>query len=392
MEQVIPISAQDDQVLTLDGEWIFQDGTEVEIVEQASTTQKLHQQLVDFWKDRWWKDPLPKPEEWERIINFAKAFLPPGCLAHVDISTESWNEINRRYGPRAARGPDGLSHTDLRKMPWQYQEQLVDILNQCEREEYWPEVWRTGFVHSLEKKEGASKVNEFRPVIIYSVIYRSWGSLRSKSFLQFLSKLVDEKQLGFMPGKEVAEIWMLLQGLLERSVQEGEELLGFVMDIKKAFESLPREPIFAIAHHLGLPDKPMRLWKHFLEHTSRRFLVRGEVSDAVFSNHGFPEGCSLSSVAMSIAGITLHSYMNEFSRRCGTISYVDNLELLARALGPLQQGVCTMQAWTDMWKLELDHEKSYIWISEAGSRKEAKLLGWNVMKSAKDLGAAAQLW
>ena len=117
MEQVIPISAQDDQVLTLDGEWIIQDGTEVDIVEQASTTQKLHQQLVDFWKDRWWKDPLPKPEEWERIINFAKAFLPPGCLAHVDISTESWNEINRRYGPRAARGPDGLSHMDLRKMP-----------------------------------------------------------------------------------------------------------------------------------------------------------------------------------------------------------------------------------------------------------------------------------
>jgi len=341
MEQVIPISAQDDQVLTIDGEWIFQDGIEVDIVEQASTTQKLHQQLVDFWKARWWKNPLPKPEEWERIINFAKAFLPPGSLAHVDISTESWNEINRRYGPRAARGPDGLSHMDLRMMPWQYQEQLVDILNHCEREEYWPEVWRTGFVHSLEKREGASKVNEFRPVIIYSVIYRSWGSLRSKRFLQFLSKLVDEKQLGFMPGKEVAEIWMLLQGLLERSVQEGEELLGFVTDIKKAFESLPREPIFAIARHLGLPDKPMRLWKHFLDHTSRRFLVRGEVSDAVYSNHGFPEGCSLSCVAMSIAGITLHSYMNEFSRRCGTISYVDNLELLARALGPLQQGVCT---------------------------------------------------
>jgi len=139
---------------------------------------------------------------------------------------------------------------------------LVDILNQCEREEYWPKVWRTGFVHSLEKKEGASKVNEFRPVIIYSVIYRSWGSLRSKRFLQFLSKLVDEKQLGFMPGKEVAEIWMLLQGLLERSVQEGEELLGFVTDIKKAFESLPREPIFAIAHHLG-PLMETFLGSHF---------------------------------------------------------------------------------------------------------------------------------
>lgn len=46
-----------------------------------------------------------------------------------------------------------------------------------------------------------------------------------------------------------------------------------------------------------------------------------------------------------------------------------------------------MQAWTEMWKLELDHEKSYIWTSEAGARKEAKMLGWNVVRSAKDLGA-----
>ena len=163
--------------------------------------------------------------------------------------------------------------------------------------------------------------------------------------------------------------------------------MGFVTDIKKAFESLPRDPIFEIAHHLGLPAKTMQLWKHFLDTTERRFLVRGEVSDAVFSNHGFPEGCSLSCVAMSIAGITLHSYMNEFSKRCGTISYVDNLELLARALGPLQQGVLTMQTWTEMWKLELDQEKSCLWTSEAGTRREAKMLGWNVVRSAKDLGA-----
>ena len=386
-EQTIPIHAQDGQVLTLAGEWLLQEGVEAEIVEYASTPHAIQQQLREFWQMRWWKDPLPQPEDWTRIINFAKAFLPPGLLAHADVSLESWTDVNRRYGPRAARGPDGLGHQDLRKMPVRHQEELVKILNQCEADTYWPKVWRTGFVHSLEKKDGATRVNEYRPVIIYSTVYRSWGSLRAKRFLQFLSRMVDEKQLGFMPGREGAEVWMLLQGLIERSVQDGEELMGFVTDIRKAFESLPRDPIFEIGLHLGLPGRPMKLWKHFLETTSRRFLVRGEISDEVFSNYGFPEGCSLSCVAMSIAGLTLHCYMNEFSKRCGTISYVDNLELLARSLGPLQHGVLTMQTWTEMWKLELDEDKSYIWTTTAGTRKEAKVLGWDVVKSAKDLGA-----
>jgi hypothetical protein len=293
----------------------------------------------------------------------------------VDISTEKWADINRRYGPRAARGPDGIGHHDLRKMPEIFQNELVDILNQCEQCTYWPEVWRTGFVHSLEKKEGATKVNEYRPVIIFSMIYRSWGSLRAQKFLHFLSKLGDDKQLGFMPGREVAEVWMLLQGLVEVSIQEGEELMGFVTDIRKAFESLPRDPIFEIALHLGLPVRPLQLWKHFLSTTERRFMVRGEISEAVLSNHGFPEGCSLSCVAMSIVGLTLHSYMNEFSKRCDTISYVDNIELLARHLGSLQHGVLTMQTWTEMRKLELDEDKSYLWTTKATGRKEAKVLG-----------------
>jgi len=186
-EHSIPICSQEGQVITLDGEWMFQEGTEVEIVEQAATPEKLHRQLVDFWKPRWWKDPLPTPDEWSRIINFAKAYLPPGQLDHVNISAETWSDINRRYGPRAARGPDGLSHYELRKMPSQFQSELVSILNQCEADTVWPEVWKTGFVHSLAKKEDAVRVNEYRPVIIYSVIYRSWGSLRARRFLKYLS-------------------------------------------------------------------------------------------------------------------------------------------------------------------------------------------------------------
>lgn len=387
MDATIPILGQDEQILTLDGEWLLQPGQGCTIVEHANTVPQIHQQLIEFWKPRWWKEPLPQPAEWDRIVNFAKAYLPPGKLCHSDITVETWENINKRYGPRAARGPDGIGHHDLRKMPQAWKSEIVGILNQCERETYWPPVWRTGFVHSLAKKEGAAQVNEFRPVIIYSMIYRSWGSLRAQRFLRFLSSLADEKQLGFMPGCEVAEVWMLMQGLIEKNVQQGEDLMGFVTDIRKAFESLPRDPIFAIALHLGLPEQTIMLWKFFLENTERRFLVRGEISAAVFSNYGFPEGCSLSCVAMSIAGLTLHSYMKEFSRLCSTISYVDNLELLAGSIGGLQHGVLTMQVWTEMWKLDLDEEKSYIWTTEAETRKEARVLGWDVTRSAKDLGA-----
>ena len=75
-DQVIPICEQDGQVITLEGEWLLQEGREGEIVEHATLTPQIQQQLIDFWKPRWWKDTLPQPTEWTRIVNFAKAYLP----------------------------------------------------------------------------------------------------------------------------------------------------------------------------------------------------------------------------------------------------------------------------------------------------------------------------
>ena len=63
-----------------------------------------------------------------------------------------------------------------------------------------------------------------------------------------------------------------------------------------------------------------------------------------------------------------------------------NLEVLSRTLGALQQGIITMQTWSEIWKLDLDKEKSYIWSTEARTRRHASELDWKVEQAAKDLG------
>eukprot|EP00435_Cladocopium_sp_Y103_P028919 s1865_g7.t1 len=386
-QETLPILSQDEQVVTVDGEWLVADGTPAEIVEQDVTTTQILRRLESFWSTRWNKGSTPSESDWSRIIAFAQAYIPRGSLEHHPIGVEEWMEINTRYGPKSARGPDGFDPRDLQRMPYDFQAELVGILNTCEDTCYWPKSLRTGFVHSLAKIDDACRVNHFRPVIIYPTIYRSWGSLRSKSFLRHLSNFVDQTQLGFIPGREVAELWMLLQAIIELGVMEGSHYAGFVTDLKKAFESLPRAPIWFLAKHLGLPGKIVDLWAHFLSVTERRFIVEGAVGNGVLSDHGFPEGCSLSCTAMTLAGISLHHYMHEFGRRCRTLSYVDNLELLAKMVWDVHANIMVMQAWCSMWHLELDIEKSFLWATDPKERADAAKLGWNISKSSKDLGA-----
>lgn len=80
--------------------------------------------------------------------------------------------------------------------------------------------------------------------------------------------------------------------------------VGYVTDLVKAFESLPRAPIRILGEWLGLPPAVLQLWHSFLEHMHRRFQVADSVGPPLFSNVGYPEGCALSCVAMTIVNLS----------------------------------------------------------------------------------------
>ena len=382
-----PARATGQSTVSIEDEWLIQEDANVEITCHYTTPQSIQKELGTFWRKKWWQDNPPGPEDWGRILAFAKAYLPPGKAQETPLSLEAWVDINKRYGPHSARSPDGLDRRDLTWAPVAFQQETVDILNECERSCYWPKVWRKGFVHSLAKKEGAVQATDFRPVIVYSMIYRSWSSARAKSFLQFLAKHAHDYQFGFLPGREPAEMWLATQAMIEVGLQQKDELAGFITDIRKAFECLPRGPIGMLARHFGLPSKAVALWSEFLTVTERHFIVQGEIGPGHMSNSGYPEGCALSCCAMVMAGLALHEYMRVFSGSVLTLSFVDNIELLAEQTWNLQQAIICLQTWTDMWKLDLDVDKSFTWAITAKQRQEVAGLGWKTETGAKDLGA-----
>ena len=382
------IEVQDIQedIIQTDADTLFTPGTELEVIQRFVTTPKIHEALAKYWSVRWWKDPLP-PETWDRIFAFARNYMPRGQLEVNPIDIDSWTHINKRYTQKAARGPDGFSAKDLQWMPTSLKQQLVDQLNHWEQVGSWPQQLLTGFVFPLPKRAQSYGVGDYRPVIIYSAIYRSWSSLRARGFLKFIGQLADTHQFGFLPGCEAAEIWLLLQGMIELSHQELSTKVGFVTDLVKAFESLPREPIRILGEWLGLPSSVLELWHDFLANMHRRFRIGDTVGPPLFSNVGYPEGCALSCVAMAIVDLSFHMYFAAYCPTTIPLSFVDNLELIDTTVASLGNGIVTLRCWTDMWHLELDLGKTYTWGTTPSSRADLAALQWPVKESAKDLGA-----
>ena len=96
----------------------------------------------------------------------------------------------------------------------------------------------------------------------------------------------------------------------------------------------------------------------------------------------------MSCLAMIVALFSCHRYFQVFEPSISAYSYVDNLELVSSEVMHLVRGHLTLQAWTEMMTLQLDHSKTLAWAAQAADRRLLQLAGFAITEGPEDLGAS----
>ena len=259
------------------------------------------------------------------------------------------------------------------------------MLHDIENGAPWPTQLQVGLVNALHKRNGCENVQGFRPICVFSVVYRCWAGIRARQILQRLRDFSPEGALGFMPHHEASEAWFLIEGLVERALQADQPLAGYGTDLVRAFNNLPRAPLFA-AGFLGLPNNILDPWRAFVHGMQRRFVVQGAISEPVLSSCGFAEGCPLSTVAMSVCSFLYHEYMRAFAPSVESLSYVDNLLGIGKGAFDVAIGLNTTRCLCEALALKLDESKTYAWATTAGQRRILREMHVPVLESCVELG------
>ena len=267
---------------------------------------------------------------------------------------------------------------------------LLDILALAEQGKPWPESMMVGLIHSLQKHEDSSKVSDFRPITICSVIYRCWASIRSRQVLRHFLQQADDDVCGNLPGRSTKDVWLSIQLQLEDGYAHQQPTGGCVLDLVKAFNTLPRLPILAACSHFGAPPEIIRGWNASLRQLQRRFVIRGGTGPPVRSCTGFAEGCSLSVVGMLAVNMMTTVWMRKVASSARVLSYVDNIELLSKQPDLLQADFRAIKFFFDRMDLSIDPVKTYFWATDSESRSSLADAGLRLEPWARDLGAHVQ--
>ena len=338
------------------------------------------------WAPRWQRHDDTDVYRWDAIVGFMRAASPRSTVSFPPITAQMLLKAVASKRKFAAIGPDGVSKHDMLHMPPVAVEDLVHLIQALEQGANWPTQAVTGLVSALAKVPSAQKTQQYRPICIFSMFYRAWGSIRAKQCLRHLMTMVPSTLMGNIPGRSPQKIWYHVQQLIEHSYCTSSEMAGSVIDIVKCFNALPRWPLLQIARLLGIPESVMTPWENALRQMRRRFQVRSCVGQAIPSSTGFPEGCALSVVSMAICNITMELWMFYRFPSVRLWSFVDNIESTANSTELAIQSLQGLLDFCSLMDLTIDQGKTYLWSTTTEGRKSIVDSQLHRRFFARDLG------
>ena len=368
----------------------FLPGQRVVQQELIGDLTSLFHEFGKEWKKRWDKHQELPEHAWDPVISFIHDSFPDvHPMQYRKITYEEWIESLRRKPARAATGPDAVTRADLLHMPQDLVEQLLELLHTAEQTGQWPVQLLEGFVTALEKSAGAQNVQAFRPITVFPVCYRNWSSIRSRQILRHLSSFAPPTCQGNLPGRSASKIWMGILDEIEFAQLNHTSLSGGVIDLVKAYNTLPRVPVFHIMAKMGVPPEILRAWSAATTTMSRRFKLRNAVGPPLKSTTGYPEGCGLSCAAMLGINFLCHQWVTVNHPTLTLWSYVDNIEVTGPSAASVEEGMAGLREVCTLLDVQIDAEKSYAWSVNQHERKRLKT-SFPTKLAARDLGGHIQ--
>ena len=397
IDQPCVIDGKSFDIIHAEQEWVYLESIEGININSSitqhrfvGTLEEMFQEFETEWSKRWNRHQNVEHSQWDQIIEFAKLKLRYPTFHLQDITPSMLRKEIARKKLRSSSGLDGVSLSDLKQMPEAVIQEFCNIFARAEATGDWPCQLVTGKVASLAKTDAPSKVQEFRPITIFSQLYRLWGSIRAKQILQAIDVKCPAWLLGNRPGCHAMQLWMQVQWMIEVAHTTGCHLSGVSADIQKAFNHLPREVVMAAGLCVGIPSPILCGWAGALRSLSRRFQIRDSLGPPIYSVTGCPEGCSMSCVAMLLIDMMFHHWVESQCPSSVPLSYVDDWQVLTNKVEQTSDILQSLEEFTSRVDLLLDKQKTFAWSTDSHGRKNLKKLKIPAKHQARSLGAQMQ--
>ena len=339
----------------------------------AARNNEMHQITADAWNMHWKRDdPRGHDGLWDDVMPLISHIPWRPEKAFRPFTLDDWNKHKKGLKVKSARGGCGYSVKELLRFPDQIVKALFEIWDACEAGMEWPVNWITARVTMLAKSNQPSNPYDTRPITVLSVLYRQWSRFRSREILKYFQEFMPT-EVALATNRVPAEAAAALVALkVEDSINSGQPIAGFGLDLQRCFNTVPRPPLEAALTRMGVPRKYTKAWFQMLRHFRRTLCIGNSQGDPMTSYTGIPEGCGMSVVGMAALTwweakvVTFHYPLVD------PHGYADNWNLVTAVPRDLLPATRVLEDFVSKLKMTINGKKSWLWGTTPAVRRGLK--------------------
>ena len=130
------------------------------------------------------------------------------------------------------------------------------------------------------------------------------GKVVARVLQERLQKLAEdelpESQCGFRARRSCADMLFTVRQFVEKSWEHKSKAFLTFVDLKKAYDSVPRETMWLALGKLGVPEKIMRLIRSFHEGMRAKVRLEGVTLEEIQVHNGLRQGCCMAPVLFNL--------------------------------------------------------------------------------------------
>ena len=306
--------------------------------------------------------------------------LEPPCPVDCPVDCSDLNAeftdveimaVCKRLKRNKSTGIDGiaaefiLDASDLLAQP------LKIVFNKMLVDGYSPAL-SVGLIHAIFKGGDASSFDNYRGITVAPVLAKMFAMLLESR----LSKWSEDRgarakgQAGFRKDYRTTDQLFILRTLIEQNAATKGRLYCCFVDLRKAFDTVPRDLLWQVLSKLGLQGRLLRALKSMYSQDSACVHHATEGLSSTFPcNIGVKQGCPLSPLLFGLFIDGLEDHLSQLigdhpPELAGVIVrlllYADDLAMMSTTAAGLQQQLDALQRFCDARRLTVNVRKTKI--------------------------------
>ena len=172
----------------------------------------------------------------------------------------------------------------------------LDLMHTAWRESKVPRDWVNAVLVPIPKR----KTSTTATIALLDVVGKVMARILQARLQDLAEEARPEAQCGFRKGRSCTDMIFTGRQIIEKSWEhKNKSILSFI-DLKKAYDSVPRDAMWLALKKLGVPEKTVQLIRSFHSGMEANICVEGELLEEISVENGLRQGCCMAPVLFNL--------------------------------------------------------------------------------------------